>query len=170
MPETSLPKGAPEIGMYIVRAAGPAYRIGVGGGSASSVEGGTANTELDMKSVQRGDPEMENCVNRALRNCVEMGDANPIESIHDQGAGGPSNVITELMEPLGGRVEIRNIVAGDRTMSVLELWVAEYQEGYGLLVRPENLDTLRSICARCTGVVASRSRMCSASCRRRRSR
>jgi phosphoribosylformylglycinamidine synthase len=147
MPETSLPKGAPEIGMYIVRAAGPAYRIGVGGGSASSVEGGTANTELDMKSVQRGDPEMENCVNRALRNCVEMGDANPIESIHDQGAGGPSNVITELMEPLGGRVEIRNIVAGDRTMSVLELWVAEYQEGYGLLVRPENLDTLRSICA-----------------------
>lgn len=148
VPDASLPKGKPEVGMIIVRIGGSAYRIGVGGGSASSIEGGTSNAELDLKSVQRGDAEMENRVNRVIRACVEMFDKNPIVSIHDQGAGGPSNVITELMEPEGGRVEIRDIVAGDKTMSVLELWVAEYQEGYGLLIRDDDIELFRSICER----------------------
>ena len=141
-------KCEPETGMCIVRIGGPAYRIGVGGGSASSMIHGTSDEDLDFKSVQRGNAEMENRVNRVIQTCAEMGVQNPIESIHDQGAGGPSNVLTELMEPAGGRVDIRKIVCGDQTMSVLEIWVAEYQEGYGLLVRPESLSVFQVICER----------------------
>ncbi len=141
-------KHAPETGMVLVRIGGPAYRIGVGGGSASSMLHGAQDTELDFKSVQRGDAEMENRVNRVIQACAELGTLNPIESIHDQGAGGPSNAITELMEPVGGRIDIRKINVGDATMSVLEIWVAEYQEGYGLLVRREHIEVFRSICTR----------------------
>ena len=141
-------KHEPEIGMLIVRIGGPAYRIGVGGGSASSMIHGAQDEELDFKSVQRGNAEMENRVNRVIQACVEMGTQNPIESIHDQGAGGPSNLLTELMEPVGGKVDIRKIIVGDVTMSVLEIWVAEYQEGYGLLVRPETIEVFKSICVR----------------------
>lgn len=143
-----LRKREAEVGMLVIRIGGPAYRIGVGGGSASSMIQGENSAELDLKSVQRGDPEMGNRTIRVIQACAEMGDYNPIESIHDQGAGGPSNVLTELMEPAGGRVDIRKIVLGDQTMSVLEIWVAEYQEGYGLLVRPENLQVFQAICDR----------------------
>lgn len=148
VPAISYEKRAPEAGMLIVRIGGPAYRIGVGGGSASSMIGGAQSAELDFKSVQRGDAETENRANRVIQSCVEMGYENPIESIHDQGAGGISNVLTELVEPLGGRVDIRTVTLGDRTMSVLEIWVAEYQEGYGLLVRPENFSVFQTICER----------------------
>lgn len=141
-------KRPPEKGMLIVQIGGPAYRIGVGGGSASSMVHGAQGEELDFKSVQRGNAEMENRANRVIQACAELLDRNPIESIHDQGAGGPSNVLTELMEPAGGKVDIRKITVGDKTMSVLEIWVAEYQERYGLLVRPENLELLKSICER----------------------
>lgn len=141
-------KRSPETGMLIVRIGGPAYRIGVGGGSASSMIHGAQDESLDFKSVQRGNAEMENRVNRVIQACAEMRDDNPIESIHDQGAGGPSNVLTELMEPAGGKVDIRKITIGDQTMSVLEIWVAEYQEGYGLLVRPERLEVFKSLCQR----------------------
>ncbi|MDO8623957.1 MAG: phosphoribosylformylglycinamidine synthase [bacterium] len=141
-------KHAPEVGMCVVRFGGPAYRIGVGGGSASSMAAGENSHEADLKSVQRGDAEMENRANRAIQACAELLDHNPIESIHDQGAGGPSNVLTELVEPLGGRINIREIMLGDRTMSVLEIWVAEFQEGYGALVRPENIEVFKKICER----------------------
>jgi phosphoribosylformylglycinamidine synthase len=141
-------KRAPRVGMLIVRFGGPAYRIGVGGGSASSMTHGSQDASLDLKSVQRGNPEMENRANRVIQTCVELLDRNPIQSIHDQGAGGISNVLTELMEPLGGRINIRNVTVGDVTMSVLEIWVAEYQEGYGVLVVPENLEMFRAICTR----------------------
>ncbi len=140
-------KEKPEIGMLIVRIGGPAYPIGVGGGSASSMTQGENSELLDWNSVQRGDPQMENRANRVIRACIERED-NPISSIHDQGAGGPSNVLTELMEPLGGTINIRRIVLGDKTMSVLQIWSAEFQEGYGLLIRPEKIELLRSICAR----------------------
>lgn len=146
--DTHVEKRSPETGMLIVRIGGPAYRIGVGGGSASSMIHGAQDEGLDFKSVQRGNAEMENRVNRVIQACAELLDHNPIESIHDQGAGGPSNLLTELMEPAGGKVDIRNITVGDATMSVLEIWVAEYQEGYGLLVRPENLEGLKAICQR----------------------
>jgi len=141
-------KENPEVGMIIVAIGGPAYSIGVCGGSASSMTQGQNTDALDYNSVQRGNPEMENKTNRVIRACAEMGDKNPIASIHDQGAGGPSNVLTELMEPLGGKINIRKIVLGDKTMSVLQIWSAEYQERYGLLIRPEHLETFQSICER----------------------
>lgn len=67
--------------------------------------------------------------------CVEMGAANPIVSIHDQGAGGNGNVLKEIVDPAGGRIEIRDVLCGDKTMSVLELWGAEYQENDALLLQ-----------------------------------
>lgn len=146
--DSHVQKRSPEKGMLIVRIGGPAYRIGVGGGSASSMIHGAQDEGLDFKSVQRGNAEMENRVNRVIQACAELLEGNPIESIHDQGAGGPSNVLTELMEPVGGKVDIRNITVGDKTMSVLEIWVAEYQEGYGLLVRSEHIGVFKSICER----------------------
>lgn len=135
-------------GMLIVRIGGPAYPIGIGGGAASSMMQGANTKELDYSSVQRGNAEMENRANRVITTCIELGDDNPICSIHDQGAGGPSNVLTELLEPLGGRIDIRKIVLGDRTMSVLQIWSAEFQEGYGLLIRPADLKRFQDICDR----------------------
>lgn len=143
-----LMKEKPEVGMHIVRIGGPAYPIGVGGGSASSMQHGENTEDLDFNSVQRGNPEMENRVNRVIKTCAEMGLNNPISSIHDQGAGGPSNVLTELLEPAGGTINIRNIVLGDKTMPVLKIWSAEFQEGYGVLIRPERLETFKQICER----------------------
>lgn len=141
-------KRYPEKGMLIVAIGGPAYAIGEGGGAASSMMQGQNRAGLDFKSVQRGNGEMGNKAVRVIRACVEMGDQNPIESIHDQGAGGPSNVLTELMEVVGGKVDIRKIVLGDKTMSVLSIWSAEYQERYGLLIKPEHLQSFQDICAR----------------------
>jgi phosphoribosylformylglycinamidine synthase len=141
-------KETSQVGMLIVRIGGPAYPIGIGGGSASSMMQGENTETLDFNSVQRGNAEMENRVNRVIRACVEMGDCNPISSIHDQGAGGPSNVLTELLEPLGGKIDIRGIILGDKTMSVLKIWSAEFQEGYGLLIRPEQIELFQSICKR----------------------
>jgi len=82
-------KGTPETGMVVCKIGGPAYRIGMGGGAASSRATGTTEADalLDFDAVQRGDAEMENRMNRVIRACIEMGDANPIVSIHDQGAG-----------------------------------------------------------------------------------
>jgi phosphoribosylformylglycinamidine synthase len=141
-------KGDPQPGMLVIQIGGPAYRIGIGGGAASSMIQGENKEELDFSAVQRGDAEMEQKMNRVIRACVEMGDRNPIVSIHDQGAGGPCNVLTELVDPAGGRIEIRNITLGDRTMSVLEIWGAEYQERTALLLDADRLQEFRSICAR----------------------
>ncbi len=141
-------KEPPEVGMLIVRIGGPAYPIGVGGGGASSATQGENNEEADLKSVQRGNPEMENRANRATRAAVEMREENPISSEHDQGAGGPSNLLTELVEKLGGIVRLRDIILGDQTMSVLQIWVAEFQEGYGLLIRKDKIGCWQKICDR----------------------
>ncbi len=143
-----LQKVEPRKGMLVIQIGGPAYRIGIGGGAASSMIQGENKEELDFSAVQRGDAEMEQKMNRVIRACVEMGDLNPIVSIHDQGAGGPCNVLTELVDPAGGRIEIRNITLGDKTMSVLEIWGAEYQERTALLLNPDRLAEFRAICAR----------------------
>ncbi|GAI68360.1 unnamed protein product, partial [marine sediment metagenome] len=137
-----------EPGMKIVQVGGPAYRIGVGGGSASSMVQGENIEELDFNAVQRGNAQMEQKMNRVIRACIEMGERNPIMSIHDQGAGGPCNVLTELVEPAGGRIEIRNIQVGDKTMSVLEIWGAEYQERNAFLIKGEHLKGFQAICKR----------------------
>ncbi len=141
-------KEKPVKNMLIIQIGGPAYRIGVGGGAASSLIQEKAREELDFNAVQRGNAQMEQKLNRVIRACIEMGDENPILSVHDQGAGGPCNVLTEIVEPAGGRIEIRNIELGDRTMSVLEIWSAEYQERNAFLIPAGKLDLLRSICDR----------------------
>jgi phosphoribosylformylglycinamidine synthase len=141
-------KAKEEKGMLIVQVGGPAYRVGFGGGAASSMLQGENVSELDFNAVQRGDAEMEQKMNRVIRACNEMGDKTLIDVIHDQGAGGPANVLKELVEKSGGRIEIRNIRVGDPTMSVLEIYVAEYQERNGFLIRPENIERFQAICLR----------------------
>lgn len=141
-------KGNPQQGMLVVKIGGPAYRIGIGGGAASSMIQGENIAELDFSAVQRGDAEMEQKVNRVIRACVEMGYKNPIISIHDQGAGGNCNVVKEIIYPAGAKIEIRNILLGDNTLSVLEIWGAEYQEQNALLIQPERTKDFFSLCQR----------------------
>lgn len=141
-------KMPPEKGMLVVKVGGPAYRIGMGGGAASSMIQGENIAELDFNAVQRGDAEMEQKLNRVIRACIELGDKNPIMSIHDQGAGGNCNVVKEIIHPAGARIEIRNIILGDETLSVLEIWGAEYQEQNALLIRPEHRTMFEELCRR----------------------
>jgi len=135
-------------GLLIVQVGGPAYGIGVSGGSASSKLQGENVEELDFNAVQRGDAEMEQKMNRVIRACIEMGDQNPIVSVHDQGAGGPANVLKELVEEAGGKIELRRITLGDPTLSVLKIWIAEYQERCGFLIPLERIEEFKSICER----------------------
>ncbi|XP_012269939.2 phosphoribosylformylglycinamidine synthase [Athalia rosae] len=142
-------KFPPERGMQVIKIGGPVYRIGVGGGSASSVEvQGDNKCELDFGAVQRGDAEMEQKLNRLVRACVEMGDDNPILSIHDQGAGGNGNVLKELVEPAGAVIFAKKFELGDPSLSSLELWGAEYQENDAILCKPESTVLLNKIAAR----------------------
>ncbi len=135
-------------GMLVVKVGGPAYRIGMGGGAASSMIQGENIAELDFNAVQRGDAEMEQKLNRVIRACVELGDKNPIQSIHDQGAGGNCNVVKEIVHPAGAKIEIRKIQVGDDTLSVLEIWGAEYQEQNALLINAGDEKLFRSLCER----------------------
>ncbi|XP_061153862.1 phosphoribosylformylglycinamidine synthase isoform X1 [Syngnathus typhle] len=144
-------KEQPEKGMEVVKIGGPVYRIGVGGGAASSVQvQGDNSSDRDLGAVQRGDAEMEQKMNRALRACLERGGggANPICSIHDQGAGGNGNVLKELSEPAGAVIYCSRFQKGDPTLSVLELWGAEYQESDALLLRPSDRAFLERVCQR----------------------
>ncbi len=141
-------KGSPQKEMWVVKIGGPAYRIGMGGGAASSMVQGKNVAELDFNAVQRGDAEMEQKANRAIRACIELGDGNPIVSIHDQGAGGNCNVLKEIVAPQGARINVRAIPVGDNTLSVLEIWGAEYQEQDALLLRPEHADRFKALCKR----------------------
>jgi len=141
-------KQAPEPEMWVVKIGGPAYRIGMGGGAASSMVHGDNPEHLDFNAVQRGDAEMEQKVNRVIRASSELGTANPIVSIHDQGAGGNCNVLKEIVEPAGAKFEIRKIPVGDDSLSVLEIWGAEYQENNALLLRPRDEALFRYLCER----------------------
>ncbi|XP_058684509.1 phosphoribosylformylglycinamidine synthase isoform X4 [Poecile atricapillus] len=142
-------KEAPEPGMLVVKLGGPVYRIGVGGGAASSIQvQGDNEAQRDLGAVQRGDPEMEQKLNRVLRGCAESGARNPISSIHDQGAGGNGNVLKEISEPAGAVIYASRFQLGDPTLSVLELWGAEYQESNALLARPGALALLQRLAQR----------------------
>nr|XP_034190946.1 phosphoribosylformylglycinamidine synthase isoform X1 [Osmia lignaria] len=142
-------KMSPEKGMEVVKIGGPVYRIGVGGGSASSIEvQGDNKSNLDFGAVQRGDPEMEQKLNRVIRACTEMGEKNPILSIHDQGAGGNGNVLKELVEPAGAVIFAKKFELGDPSISTLELWGAEYQENDAILCKSEDVNLLKAIASR----------------------
>lgn len=151
-------KGDPEVNMVVVKVGGPAYRIGMGGGAASSRIQDVKDAALDFNAVQRGDAEMESKMNKVIRACIQLGDQNPIVSIHDQGAGGNGNVLKEIVEvprakqtPAnkgGARYEVRKLLLGDATLSVLEIWGAEYQENNALLLRPADVALFDKICQR----------------------
>ncbi|XP_076059105.1 phosphoribosylformylglycinamidine synthase [Oratosquilla oratoria] len=142
-------KHTPAKGDLIVKVGGPVYRIGVGGGAASSVQVQGDNTvERDLGAVQRGDAEMEQKMNRILRGCIERSDHNPIRAIHDQGAGGNANVLKELCEGSGGVIFTKSFKLGDHTLSTLEIWGAEYQESNAMLVAPGDLPALKDLSRR----------------------
>ncbi|MBZ3888399.1 Phosphoribosylformylglycinamidine synthase [Sciurus carolinensis] len=142
-------KETPEPGMDVVKVGGPVYRIGVGGGAASSVQvQGDNASDLDFGAVQRGDPEMEQKMNRVIRACVEAPMENPICSLHDQGAGGNGNVLKELSDPAGAIIYTSRFQLGDPTLNALEIWGAEYQESNALLLRPPHRDFLSHVSAR----------------------
>lgn len=148
MDHLHIAKAEAEAGQLIVKLGGPAYRIGVGGGAASSMAAGDNAAELDFNAVQRGDAEMQQKVNRVIRACVELGVNNPILSIHDQGAGGPGNVLKEIAEPAGASIELRKMLIADPSMSVLELWTAEFQENHALLLAADKEKVFSDICLR----------------------
>ncbi|KAI6226096.1 Formylglycinamide ribonucleotide amidotransferase [Aphelenchoides fujianensis] len=146
-------KKDPKKGQLVAKIGGPVYRIGVGGGAASSVAvQGARSEQLDYGAVQRGDPEMEHKLHRFVRGCLELGAENPILSIHDQGAGGNGNVLKELVEGKEGGAEIHasRFQLGDPTISVRELWGAEYQENDAILLREDDasVQAARMIAAR----------------------
>jgi phosphoribosylformylglycinamidine synthase len=146
--ELHIEKGASEKGMFLVQLGGPAYRIGIGGGAASSMIQGENVSELDFNAVQRGNPEMEQRMWRVIQTCSELGERNPIISIHDLGAGGDCSALPELVVPAGARINLRAIPVGDTSLSVAEIWVNESQEREALLVGEEGLDELESISKR----------------------
>nr|VFJ96514.1 MAG: phosphoribosylformylglycinamidine synthase [Candidatus Kentron sp. H]VFJ97096.1 MAG: phosphoribosylformylglycinamidine synthase [Candidatus Kentron sp. H]VFK02717.1 MAG: phosphoribosylformylglycinamidine synthase [Candidatus Kentron sp. H] len=141
----ALPAGAP-----IVVLGGPAMLIGLGGGAASSLASGTTREDLDFASVQRDNPEMQRRCQEVIDRCWQMGDGNPILSLHDVGAGGLSNALPELVHGggKGGRFELRAIPSDDPGMSPLALWCNESQERYVLAIAPERLDRFLDLCRR----------------------
>ncbi len=141
-------KGIPEKGMLVVQVGGPAFRIGLGGGPASSMIQGDNVAELDFNAVQRGDAQMEQRVNRLIRACVELGKDNPFISIHDLGAVGDCNTLTELINPAGAKINLRAIPLGDQSLSVLEYWGNESQERHAFLIWPDRFDEIQIICER----------------------
>ena len=132
-------------GDLVVMIGGPAYRIGLGGGSASSRHQNSKNESVDYSAVQRGDPEMENKLYRVIRSCTELFGENPIKSIHDQGAGGMGNVAKEIISPNGGVINLDNVHLGDSTLSPLEIWCSEYQEQVMIVIDPINKELIESI-------------------------
>jgi len=135
-------------GSRIVQLGGPAMRIGLGGGAASSMAVGTNAAELDFDSVQRGNAEVERRCQEVIDACIALGDANPILSIHDIGAGGLSNGCPELVSETGGTFRLRDVPNEDRSMSPMEIWCCEAQERYVLAIRPESVETFLALCRR----------------------
>jgi phosphoribosylformylglycinamidine synthase len=138
-------KEIPVEGLTVVRIGGGAYKIGLGGGSCSSRSQDTKNNEADFNAVQRGNPEMENRVCRFIRTCTEMGDYNPIKTIHDQGSGGMANVTKELVSPVGADIYLDNVILGDSALGAFEIWNAEYQEQCSFLINEKDIDLCRQI-------------------------
>jgi len=129
---------------------GPSMLIGLGGGAASSQHSGASTEALDFASVQRANPEMQRRCQEVIDVCWQLGDANPIASIHDVGAGGLSNAIPELLADggVGGDLELRAIPRADASMSPMAIWCNESQERYVMAVASTDLDRFRAICSR----------------------
>lgn len=137
-------------GAKIVVLGGPGMLIGLGGGAASSQVSGASSAELDFASVQRDNAEMQRRCQQVIDACVNLGDASPIQSIHDVGAGGLSNALPELVHDsdLGAIFEIRDVLVTDSSMSPMEIWCNESQERYVLAISPESEAQFRALAER----------------------
>jgi len=141
----ALPEGA-----LIIQIGGPGMLIGMGGGAASSMATGANAVDLDFDSVQRGNAEMQRRAQEVIDRCWQLGDANPILSIHDVGAGGLSNALPELAHGggAGARIDLRSVPSEEPGMSPREIWCNEAQERYVLAISAESLDAFQALCLR----------------------
>ena len=137
-------------GSLLVQIGGPGMRIGMGGGAASSMATGANTAELDFDSVQRGNPEIERRAQEVINACWQLGEKNPILSIHDVGAGGLSNAFPELVDGAdkGARFELRQVPLEESGLSPREIWSNEAQERYVLAIAPADLPAFEAICSR----------------------
>lgn len=137
-------------GNLLIVIGGPAMLIGLGGGAASSLGQGTSGEELDFASVQRSNPEMQRRCQEVIDRCCELGEGNPILSIHDVGAGGLSNALPEIVHASdkGAEISLNDIASDDPGMSPMEVWCNESQERYVLALSPEGLATFVALCER----------------------
>lgn len=140
-------KNDPGTGDRIIVMGGDNYRIGMGGGAVSSVATGEYNNAIELNAVQRSNPEMQKRVLNAIRALAES-KQNPIISIHDHGAGGHLNSLSELVEVTGGKIDLRKLPIGDPTLSAKEIVGNESQERMGLLLKKEDVDLLSKIAER----------------------
>jgi len=140
-------KDTPGTGDKIIVMGGDNYRIGMGGGAVSSVATGEYNNAIELNAVQRSNPEMQKRVYNAIRAMTEM-DKNPIISIHDHGAGGHLNSLSELVEATGGEIDISKLPVGDPTLSSKEIIGNESQERMGLLLKKNDVDLMKRVSER----------------------
>jgi phosphoribosylformylglycinamidine synthase len=138
------------VGSLLIQLGGPGMRIGMAGAAASSMATGTNTADLDFDSVQRGNPEMERRAQEVINSCWQLGDANPIISIHDVGAGGISNAFPEITNDAkrGATFDLRKVPLEESGMSPREIWSNESQERYVLAVSPQDLPRFAAICER----------------------
>ena len=137
-------------GTLLIQLGGPGMLIGLGGGAASSMATGTNTADLDFASVQRGNPEMQRRAQEVIDRCWQMGDNNPILSIHDVGAGGISNAMPELANDAGrgALFDLRAVPNEEPGMAPREIWSNEAQERYVLAIAPERLAEFTALCER----------------------
>jgi len=140
-------KDTPEKGDLVVLLGGDNYRIGMGGGAVSSVDTGQFDNAIELNAVQRANPEMQKRVYNAIRALSES-DKNTIVSIHDHGAGGHLNCLSELVEETGGKINLDALPVGDPTLSAKELIGNESQERMGLVLKVKDIDELKKIAER----------------------
>jgi len=134
-------------GEKIVVMGGDNYRIGMGGGAVSSVDTGAFDQSLELNAVQRANPEMQKRVANAIRAMVELDD-NAIASIHDHGAGGHLNCLSELVEETGGTIDLKKLPIGDETLSAKEVLGNESQERMGLVIEAKQAEYLKKVAKR----------------------
>ena len=140
-------KQTPQSGDKIVILGGENYRIGMGGAAVSSADTGAFGSGIELNAIQRSNPEMQKRAANAIRGLVES-DHNPIVSIHDHGAGGHLNCLSELVEATGGLIDLDKLPVGDPTLSAKEIIGNESQERMGLVIGQKDIDTLKRIADR----------------------
>lgn len=140
-------KDTPQKGDKIVVLGGENYRIGMGGAAVSSADTGALDSGIELNAVQRSNPEMQKRAANAIRGMVES-DVNPIVSIHDHGAGGHLNCLSELVEDTGGHIDLDKLPVGDPTLSAKEIIGNESQERMGLIIAQKDIEMLQRITER----------------------